>query len=149
MHNIDFSKIKKVYFAGIGGIGTSAIAKFMLQNHKQVIGSELVVSETVDELKKLGIKIFIGQKAENITKDIDLFVYSPALPFNHIERKTARNFHIPEISYSEILGVLSHNYHTIAISGTHGKSSTTAITGLIFEYAKKHPNVIVGSKLKE
>lgn len=147
--NINLEKINKIYFAGIGGIGTSAIAKFMLQNNKQVIGSELVESEIVDELRKLGIKIFIGQKAENLSKNIDLFVYSPALPFNHIERKTARKLKINEISYSEILGVLSRLYNTIAISGTHGKSTTTAITGLIFEHAKKDPNVIVGSKLKE
>ncbi|HRZ30023.1 MAG TPA: Mur ligase domain-containing protein [Candidatus Paceibacterota bacterium] len=149
MQNINLEKINKIYFAGIGGIGTSAIAKFMLQNNKQVIGSELVESEIVDGLRKLGIKIFIGQKAENITKDIDLFIYSPALPFNHIERKTARQLKIPEISYSEILGVLSRLYNTIAICGTHGKSTTTAIAGLIFEQAKKDPNVIVGSKLKE
>jgi len=149
MQNINLEKINKIYFAGIGGIGTSAIAKFMLQNNKQVIGSELVESEIVDGLRKLGIKIFIGQKAENITKDIDLFVYSPALPFDHIERKTARKLKIKEISYSEILGLLSKNYNTIAICGTHGKSTTTAITGLIFEYGKKDPNVIVGSKLKQ
>jgi UDP-N-acetylmuramate--alanine ligase len=149
MKSLDLSKMHKIYFAGIGGIGTSAIAKFMLQNNKKVIGSELVDSEIVTQLQKLGIKIHIGQKAENIKKDIDLFVYSPALPFNHIERKTARKLKITEISYSEILGLLSKNYNTIAISGTHGKSTTTAITGLIFEYGRKDPNVIVGSKLKQ
>lgn len=149
MKNLDLGSIKKIYFAGIGGIGTSAIAKFMLEKGKKVIGSELVESEISNQLKELGVKIFIGQKAENVQKDIDIFVYSPALPFDHIERKTARKLKIPEISYSEILGLLSKNYNTIAISGTHGKSSTTGITGLIFEYAKKDPNVIIGSKLKE
>ncbi len=149
MTNINLEKIKKIYFAGIGGIGTSAIAKFMLYNKKTVIGSELVDSEIVAQLQNLGAKIYIGQKAENVPADIDLFVYSPALPFNHIERQTARKFKIQEISYSEILGLLSKNYNTIAICGTHGKSTTTALTGLIFEYGQKDPNVIVGSKLKE
>ncbi|MFA5230637.1 MAG: Mur ligase domain-containing protein [Candidatus Paceibacterota bacterium] len=149
MNTINLEKINKIYFAGIGGIGTSAIAKFMLYNNKEVIGSEFVDSEIVTQLRKLGAKIYIGQKAENVPGNIDLFVYSPALPFNHIERKTVRKFKIPEISYSEILGLLSKNYNTIAICGTHGKSTTTAITGLVFEYGKKDPNVIVGSKLKE
>jgi len=148
MIQIDFSKIKKIYFAGIGGIGVSAIARFMLANKKIVIGSELSDSETVDQLRNLGIKIVIGQKAENITKDIDLLVYSPALPDNHPERIAAKKLKIKELSYPEILGILSMQYNTIAISGTHGKSTTTAITGLIFETAKKDPNVMVGSKLK-
>lgn len=148
MESVDFKKIKKIYFAGIGGIGVSAIARFMLANKKIVLGSELNESETVDQLRHLGIKIIIGQKAENITKDIDLLVYSPALPDNHPERVTARILKIRELSYPEILGILSAQYDTIAISGTHGKSTTTAITGVIFEVAKKDPNVIVGSKLK-
>lgn len=149
MDRIELTKIKKIYFAGIGGIGTSAIAKFMLYNKKEVIGSELVDSDIVLQLQKLGAKIYIGQKADNVPDDIDLFVYSPALPFNHVERKSARKLKIPEVSYSEILGLLSKNYNTIAICGTHGKSTTTAIAGLIFEYGKKDPNVIVGSTLKE
>lgn len=149
MKAIDLNKVNKMFFSGIGGIGTSSIAKFMYKSKKQVSGSELVNSEIVEQLKKLGIKIVIGQKAENIKKDIDLFVYSPALPYNHVERQAARKLKIPEISYSEILGLLSKEYNTIAISGTHGKSTTTAITGSIFEYAKKDPNVIIGSKLKQ
>ncbi|MDD3156271.1 MAG: Mur ligase domain-containing protein [Candidatus Pacebacteria bacterium] len=149
MKAIDLNKVNKMFFSGIGGIGTSSIAKFMYKSKKQVSGSELVNSEIVEQLKKIGIKIVIGQKAENIKKDIDLFVYSPALPYNHVERKAARKLKIPEISYSEILGLLSKEYNTIAISGTHGKSTTTAITGSIFEYAKKDPNVIIGSKLKQ
>jgi UDP-N-acetylmuramate--alanine ligase len=148
MLTIDFKKIKKIYFAGIGGIGVSAIARFMLANKKIVIGSELNESETVDQLRNLGIKIIIGQKAENITKDIDLLVYSPALPDGHPERVMAKKLKIKELSYPEILGILSKQYNTIAISGTHGKSTTTAITGMIFETAKKDPNVMVGSKLK-
>jgi UDP-N-acetylmuramate--alanine ligase len=149
MKNIDLNKVNNIFFSGIGGIGTSSIAKFMHKSKKQVSGSELVNSEIVDQLKKLGIKIVIGQKAENIKSNIDLFVYSPALPYNHVERKVARKLKIPEISYSEILGLLSREYDAIAISGTHGKSTATAITGSIFEYAKKDPNVIIGSKLKQ
>ncbi len=148
MENFNFDKIKNIYVAGIGGIGVSAIAKFMLKNNKKVIGSELVYSEIVEQFEKMGVKINIGQKYENIKKNIDLLIYSPALPKNHPERKAARDFKIPELSYSEVLGLLTKKYHTIAISGTHGKSSTTAMIGCIFETAKKDPNVIVGSKLK-
>jgi len=145
---MDLSKIKKVYFSGIGGIGVSALARIMLHLHKKVIGSDIVQSETTDKLKKEGAKIILSQEPKNITKDIDLFIYSPAEETNHPERKEAKKLGIKQYSYSEFLGLISKDYHTVSICGTHGKSTTTAMTGWLLEKGGVDPMVIVGSKMK-
>ncbi|HRV32440.1 MAG TPA: Mur ligase domain-containing protein [Candidatus Paceibacterota bacterium] len=123
------NNIKKVYFSGIGGIGVSALAKMMLSMHKKVFGSDIARSEITDKLQKQGATIVFKQVPENITKDIDLFIYSPAEDSNHPERKQAKKLKIKQYSYSEFLGLISKDYNTISICGTHGKSTTTALTG--------------------
>ncbi len=148
MKNFNLNKIQKIFFSGIGGIGISALAKWMVHLNKTVIGSDINQSEITDTLQKKGIKIYFQQKPENITKDIDLFIYSPAVPPNHPERQKAKEYKIPQLSYPEFLGILSKNYYTIAISGTHGKSTVTALTGWILEKAQLDPTVVVGSKMK-
>ncbi len=145
---MDLSKIKKVYFSGIGGIGISALAKLMLHSHKQVIGSDIIQSEMTDKLKTQGVKIILKQEAKNITKDIDLFIYSPAEGTNHPERKEATRLGIKQYSYSEFLGLISEDYNTVSICGTHGKSTVTAMTGWLLEGGKLDPTVVVGSKMK-
>ena len=144
---MNFKKIKKVHLIGIGGIGVSAIAKMMILLGKKVSGSDLVNSEIVDELKKKGAKIFIGHRKENLAKDVDLVIYSPAVPEKNPERLMAKKFKIRQLSYPEFLGELSKKFFTIAVSGTHGKTTTTALIGLILEKAGFDPTVIVGSKI--
>jgi len=146
---MDFNKIKKIYFVGIGGIGLSAIAKMMLAKKKKVFGSDLKMSEITTDLRKQGAKIFKGHKRENLASDTDLLIYSPAVPENNPERIKARKLGIPQFSYPEFLGMLSRQYFTIAISGTNGKSTTTSILGLILEKAGFDPTVIVGSKVPQ
>jgi len=145
---MDLFKIKKIHFIGIGGIGVSAIAKMMILLGKKVSGSDLVNSEIVGELKKKGAKIFIGHRKENLEKDVDLVIYSPAVPEDNPERQATKEQKIQEFSYPEFLGELSKNYFTIAVSGTHGKTTTTALIGLILEKAGFDPTVIVGSEVK-
>ena len=146
---MNLDEIKKVHFVGIGGIGVSAIAKMMFLLGKKVSGSDLDVSEITDELKNKGIKIFIGHQKENLEKDTDLLIYSPAVPAHNIERKFAQELKIKELSYPEFLGELSKDYFTIAVSGTNGKTTTTAMLGLILEKAGLDPTVIVGSEVKD
>lgn len=141
--------VKKVYFVGVGGIGNSAIAKMMLAQGKVVSGSDLVPSEITAALEKLGVKINIGHRAENLNKDTDLVIYSPAVPENNPERQQAIKLKIPQFSYPEFLGQLSKEKFTIAVSGTNGKSTTTAMLGLILEAAGFDPLVIVGSKVAQ
>lgn len=145
---MNLKEIKKVYFVGIGGIGVSALAKMMLLLGKKVVGSDLSFSEITNDLEKKGAKIFIGHQKENLDRRTDLLIYSPAVPENNPERMVAKELNIQEISYPEFLGELSKDYFTIAVSGTNGKTTTTAMLGLILEKAGLDPTVIVGSEVK-
>lgn len=145
---MNLDKIKKTHFIGVGGIGMSAAAKMMLEFGKNVTGSDVCDSEIVEEVRKKGAVIFIGSDSEHIKKDIDLVIYSLAVPENNPERVKAKKLGIKQISYPEFLGFLSRTMETVAISGTNGKSTTTAMLGLILEKAGIDPTVIVGSKVK-
>ncbi len=138
----------KIHFIGIGGIGVSALAKYYLEKGHQVSGSDLVSSEITDALKKRGAKVYIGHKILNL-KLPDLVIYSPAVPENNLELKEAKKLGIECLSYPQALGELTKKHFTIAISGTHGKSTTTAMIGLLLEKAGFDPTVIVGTKLKK
>jgi len=140
----------KIHFVGIGGIGVSALAKYYLKRGHQISGSDLVQSEITDNLENLGAKVFIGQhKIENLPEGTSLVIYSPAAPLDNLELKRARELGLKCLSYPEALGELTKKYFTIAISGTHGKSTTTAMIGLLLERAGFDPTVIVGTKVKE
>jgi len=145
----------KIHFIGIGGIGVSALAKYHLKKGSKISGSDLVSSEITEALKKLGAKIYIGHKISNLKSQIsnlklpDLVIHSPAIPENNPELKEAKKLGIKCLSYPQALGELTKKYFTIAVSGTHGKSTTCAMIGLILAKAGLDPTVIVGTKLKE
>lgn len=143
-----FNKIKKIFFVGIGGIGVSALAKLFSAQGWKVSGSDKYSSEITDELKKRGIKVFIGHKEKNLDSDTDLVIYSAAVRPEIPERKKAAELRIKQLSYPEALGLISKDKYTIAVSGTHGKSTTTAMLGLILTEAGLDPTIIVGSKVK-
>ncbi len=144
------TKKLKVHFIGIGGIGVSALAQYYLVKGHDVSGSDLVSSEITDALKKLGAKIYIGpHKVHCLTPDVKQVIYSPAVQTNNLELKQARKLGIKCSSYPEALGELAKQHFTIAISGTHGKSTTTALVSLILLKAGLDPTVIIGTKLQE
>ncbi|MDD4606843.1 MAG: UDP-N-acetylmuramate--L-alanine ligase [Patescibacteria group bacterium] len=146
---MNLNQIKKIYLIGIGGIGMSAVARLMLKQNKQISGSDREKSLITDGLKKLGAKIYIGHKDSNLSIKTDLVVYTTAIDKNNSELKKAKKLNIPTLRYSQFLGLLSRDKITIAISGTHGKTTTTALIGLIFAQAGFDPTVIVGSQVKE
>jgi len=127
----------KIHFIGIGGIGVSALAQYYLAKGHEVSGSDLVPSEITELLEKKGIKI-----VENIPQGIDLIIHTPA-----VKPESVPGVRI--LSYPEALGELTKKYFTIAVSGTHGKSTTTSLIGLILIKAGLDPTIIVGTKLKE
>ncbi|MDP3244493.1 MAG: UDP-N-acetylmuramate--L-alanine ligase [bacterium] len=145
---MDFDKIKKIHFIGLGGIGTSAVAKFFKLRGAEVSGSDLEKTEITDDCEALGIKFFLGHQEDNVPADANLIVYSDAVPQNNPEREQAAKLGITQMSYAEVLGEISKTKRTIAVSGTNGKSTTTAMLGLILEAAGFDPTVIVGSKVK-
>lgn len=131
----------KVHFLGIGGIGVSALARYYLAKGHRVSGSDLVASEITDALKKKGVEVSIGEN--KIPQNADLIIYSPAVKAERLKSK------IPTLSYPQALGELTKKYFTIAVSGTHGKSTTTAMIGILLAKAGLDPTVVVGTKVKE
>ncbi len=146
---MNLKEAKNIHFIGIGGIGTSGLAQILKEYGKNITGSDSQSSEITNHLSKRKIKIFTPQSPENINSKIDLIIFSQAILPSNAERKAAKKLNIPTISYPEALGQLSENHFTIAIAGTHGKSTTTAMTALTAIQGKIDPTVIVGTKLRE
>ncbi|MDP3710468.1 MAG: UDP-N-acetylmuramate--L-alanine ligase [bacterium] len=139
-----------VHFVGIGGIGVSALAKYYLSTGALVSGSDLKPSEITRELEKLGAKIKIGtHNKKNIPKDTNLVIYTPAVVANNKEIEEAHKRDLTVLSYPQAVGELTWKYKTITISGTHGKSTTTAMIGLVLTEGYFDPTVIIGSKVRE
>ncbi len=141
---------KKVHFIGIGGIGMSAMAKYLRHHNIEVTGSDLVESDiTSDLIHNYNIPIYIGVLPENITSEHDAVIYSPAVPEHNIERQEAYNRKIPEFSYPELLGAISSTLTTIAVSGTNGKTTTTAMIIESMKHLGMDPTGIVGAILQK
>lgn len=138
---------RKIHCIGIGGIGVSALAKWYRLQGCSVSGSDVKKSEISADCEAMGIEVFEGHNPNNIRPDTDLIIYSDAVPENNPEREEARRRRMTEMSYAQALGEISRTKRTIAISGTNGKSTTTAMIGLILEAAGFDPTVIVGSKV--
>lgn len=126
------------------------MAGYYLSRNFGVSGSDLSASPTTDALKKQGAIIYIGKhKAENVKKGVDLIVHTAAATKNNSELKQAKKLKIKTQLYAEALGYLTKKMFTIAVSGMHGKSTTTAMLALVLEKAGLDPTVIVGTKLRE
>jgi len=147
---MELKQLNKIYFVGIGGIGVSALARMFLNLGKKVSGSDLRDSETVQDLQKLGAKINIGHDAKNLRSKPDVVIYSEDISQDsqgYVEIAEAEKLGIPKLTYAQALGQLMDEKYGIGVSGTNGKSTTTAMLGLILEAAGLDPDVIVGSKL--
>jgi len=144
---MEIKDIKKIHFIGIGGIGVSALAAYFLKKGKQVSGSDVEISPIIQDLKYQGAEIFDSHDKANISRDLDLVVYSEAVPEDNPELLAAKNYNITLKSFAEALGELMKSYYGIAVSGTNGKTTTTAILGLILESADLDPTVILGGKV--
>lgn len=135
----------KVFLIGIGGISMSGLAKLLISYNAKVAGSDSNFSSQVSELKKLSIPVFIGHSADNIDETYDLVVYSGAIRDDNCEIVRARQLGIKTIERSEFLGIFSREYsHIIAISGTHGKTTTSAMLAEIFAFAGLKPTIHLG-----
>ena len=149
MNTIDVEKVDKIYFIGIGGMGMSALAQLFHAEGKETVGSDQEESPMTQLLRGVGIKIIIGHKKENITKDIELCVVSDAVSEKNPEVVQARAASIPVYSYFEVLGFLSRERFTIAVSGTHGKTTTTGMLTKILFDAELKPTAVIGSIVKD
>lgn len=139
---------KHVYMLGIGGIGMSALAQMLVRQGKEVSGADREASPTTDMLEEKGISVSIGEDSR-VPEGTETLIYSDALAFDHPGRVHARERHIPELSYFEALGEVSRDMRTIAVAGTHGKTTTTGMLAKVLHVAGKEPTAIIGSIVRD
>lgn len=146
---VEIDKYKRIHCLGIGGIGLSAVAEILKDNGHTVTGTDIKVSEVTEHLESIGIKVFREHVAENVD-NVDAVVYSAAVSDENPEVVRARELGIPLFSRAEVLGMLMENYRSsIAICGTHGKTTVTSMTSLILRNAEYRPTILVGGNLPE
>ena len=148
MNNIDLlNNVKKIHFVGIGGSGMCPMAEILNKEGFEITGSDIYESDTLERIKALHIPVYIGHKKENVLGK-DLIVYTAAVKRNNPELLAAQEFNIPAIERSVMLGLVTKRYSkSIAVSGTHGKTSTTAMITQILTTGKADPTAIIGGKL--
>ena len=148
MYTIDFNKPIHIHFIGIGGISMSGLAEILLKEKFTISGSDAKASELTRHLESLGAKIYIGQCAENIEDSTDLVVYTAAIHPDNPEYASAVAKQKPMLTRAELLGQIMRNYKTpIAISGTHGKTTTTSMASHVLLQADMDPTISVGGIL--
>ncbi len=138
-----FSTVKTMYFSGIGGIGMSGLAELFFNLGYNIQGSDIKESATIDRLKSKGIKIFNSQNKENLS-EADILVISSAIKEDNEEYKEAINLGIPIFKRSKMLAELMRFKWSIAVAGTHGKTTTTSLVSHIMQYAKLDPTAVIG-----
>ena len=141
------SRIKKLHFVGIGGAGMSGIAEILHRSGFDISGSDSGTGPVIQYLKEQGIEVSNQHRAENV-EGVDLIVYSSAVPAENPELVEGRNNNIPVIRRAEMLGELMRLKYTLAIAGTHGKTTTTSLIGHVWSECKKDPTIIVGGIVK-
>lgn len=149
MYQIDFQNPIQIYFIGIGGISMSGLAEILLTEGFRVSGSDRAPSDLTRTLEERGVRVFYGQREENLTEDIDLVVYTAAIKDDNPEFLAAKTLGIPTLTRAQLLGQMMKNYKTpIAISGTHGKTTTTSMISQILLNANADPTLSIGGIYK-
>ena len=149
MYSLNFEEPIHVHFIGIGGISMSGLAEILLEEGFTISGSDAKQSALTDSLAKKGATIYIGQKASNLSIRPALVVYTAAIREDNEEFKAAVDAGIPMLSRAELLGQIMDNYEkSIAVAGTHGKTTTTSMISQILLVAKADPTISVGGILE-
>lgn len=139
-------KVKRIHFVGIGGAGMCGIAEVLRNEGYAVSGSDIASSKVTKRLENLGITVFIGHNASNVN-GASVVVVSSAIHEGNPEVESARALHIPVVRRAEMLGELMRYRYGIAISGTHGKTTTTSLIASIYAAAKLDPTFVIGGLL--
>ena len=149
MHKLDLkNNSSPVYFIGIGGISMSGIAELFLDKGFKVTGSDLHESSVTKRLEELGITVYYSQDGKHLTPDIGLVVYTAAIHEDNPEFVKARELGLPMLERAECLGqIMSHYKNAVAVSGTHGKTTTTSMLSYVYLEAELDPTISVGGIL--
>ena len=140
-------KVKKIHFIGIGGSGMCPLAEILFSEGFELTGSDCNESDTLDRIKAMGIKVYNGHFADNV-KDTELVVYTAAVKSDNPELVAAKELGIPCLERSVMLGIVTRRYNrSVAVAGTHGKTSTTAMISQILIGSGFDPSAIIGGKL--
>lgn len=148
MYKIDFNKPCRIHFIGIGGISMSGFAEYLHTLGFKVSGSDAHESNITDHLTQLGIEFHLGQKPSNISSDIEVVVYTAAISADNEEFQEVKNKNLPMLTRAEMIGQVMLNFsNAVAVSGTHGKTTTTSILSSIFIEGNLDPTISVGGIL--
>lgn len=148
MYQLNFEKPIHVHFIGIGGISMSGLAQILLKEGFRISGSDTKQSPLTQQLSELGATVYIGQNAGNLDDTPDLVVYTAAIHPDNTEYAAAVSAGIPMLSRAELLGQIMHNYEqSIAVAGTHGKTTTTSMCSQVLLTALADPTISVGGIL--
>ena len=149
MKRIDFSNPTSIYFVGIGGVSMCGLAELLANAGFRVSGSDRAPSPLTRALEAKGITVFYGQKSENITEDLDCVVFTSAIQPDNPEYIAAHEKNIPCLTRGQLMGQVMQQYATpIAISGTHGKTTTTSMVSEVLLHANTDPTLFIGGTLK-
>ena len=150
MYQIDFKHPIHIYFIGIGGISMSGLAEILLSEGFRISGSDMKETELTDSLEKKGAVIHYGQQTSHLTPDIDLVVYTSAIHPATPEYISMKELHLPSLSRAQLLGQMMKNYRLpVAVSGTHGKTTTTSMIAEILLENNSDPTLSIGGIFKD
>jgi UDP-N-acetylmuramate--alanine ligase len=142
-------KGKKIHFVGIGGIGMSGLAQLCADHGAGVSGCDREPSPVTELLEKKGVRLVIGHAAEHVTSETELLVYSDAVHEDNVERMRATELDVEQLSYFALLGKVSREMKTVAVAGTHGKTTTTGMLAKILVDGGAQPTAVIGSIVKD
>lgn len=145
---MDFNQIHKIFFLGIGGIGMSALARYFKYQGKEIFGYDLTSTPLTDELIAEGMSIQFEEDISSVPSGIDLVIYTPAIPIDNKLFILYKNSQVPLLKRSKVLGLLSEEMFTIAIAGTHGKTSISALTAHLLKSAELPLTALIGGVCK-
>ena len=147
---MDFSKIRKIHFIGLKGVGMTMLAQFLSAQGQVISGSDVAETWLTEPvLKQIKAEVKIGFAAQNIPADADLIIYSTAYDESNPEVAAALAGRIKVLTYAEALAACFNQSHGIAVAGSHGKTTTTAWLGYVLQQAGLEPNVMVGATVPQ
>lgn len=149
-NRLNLQNIQHIHMVGIGGIGMSGLAHILLDQGIKISGSDRSENDITNRLKEAGAIIYLGHETSHISEQVDWLVYSAAIPKDNPERQAAALQKIPEMDRAELLGKIMKLYpQSVAVAGSHGKTTTTALLSCLLEWAGLDPTVLVGGYLNE
>jgi|SRR5579884_992106 len=143
---VDLAAARHVHFVGIGGAGMSGLARLLQQQGKRVSGSDARASAATAALEAAGARVYVGHRAEQVGA-VDLVITSAAVATDNPELAAARTRGLPVLSHAEVLGLLVAAGRGVAVAGTHGKTTTTALVGFLLDRAGRDPTILAGSEM--